>query len=385
LAFALSFTPRPPLSATETRTLVPHQGSLFAGTGQWKETNPLTPPQIIRLDKPGGDWELEVEFPIDPVNRIAVACLSEIYFPTANQRTLICGFFGGSAVGVRNAPGQWSVTPIGDRRGQIRSFIAHKDYHTGVDMAFAGADQGIFSGVYDTDVPGTIQWATVPELDISGFPPMARGHPERVMSFAELRGVLYATIGQKIFRRNDNGGKATWAHMWTNPLPGISQSGLRGMTPVNGNLWVGVEGTCGRIVSVDATTWESATEIDLSGEHHFYVIVAYNNMCILPGPGLTLLAGLDGEETGPAHYLVLNDGAWRRFALPPLARNPMVSCRTICPSPFNGDVYFGGYDCNDKPARDTAWVVVAPIGEALVGATLSPHAHATAAKERAYR
>jgi hypothetical protein len=363
MTFSLSYTPQPPLSATETRALVPHKGSLYAATGQWQETSPITPPQIIRLDEARGNWQLEVEFPIDPVNRIAVACLEELHFPTANLTTLVCGFFGGSAVGVKNKQGQWIVTRIGNGTGQIRSFIAHKDNITSVDMAFAGSNQGIFSGVYDTVFPGEIQWASTPELDISGFPPMAGGHPERVMSFAELNGVLYATIGQRIFRRND-GGHSSWTSMWTNPLPGISQSGLRGMTPVNGNLWVGVEGTEGRIVSIDPGTGESTTKIDISGPRHYYVIVAYNDMCILPGGAL--LAGLDGRETGPAHYLVLNNGVWSEFAIPPVAPNPMVSCRTICASPFgDGNVYFGGYDCNNKPAINTAWVAVSPISGAL--------------------
>jgi hypothetical protein len=361
MAWNLSYTPRPPLSATETRTLVSHNGSLFAGTGQWEETAPITPPQIIRLDTIGGNWQLETEFPLSPVNRIAVACLSEIHFPTANQTTLVCGFFGGSAVGVRNAPGQWSVTRLGNGTGQIRSFIAHKDYVTGVDMAFAGSNQGIFSGVYDTALPGEIMWASTPELDTSGFPPMSGGHPERVMSFTERRGVLYATIGQKIFRRND-GGRSSWSHMWTNPLPGISQSGLRGMTLVNDELWVGVEGTEGRIVAVDPVTWGSSTEIDISGPHHHYVIVAYNNMCILniPGGGRALLAGLDGSESGPAHYLVLNNGVWSRITIPSVAPN------SICASPFNNtDVYFGGPDRNSKPGRNTAWVAVSPISGAI--------------------
>jgi len=368
MTFSLSYTPQPPLSATEARALVKHNGSLYCGTGNWKQTTPISGPQIIRLDSVSGTWQLEVEFPIAPVNRIAVACLSEIYFPTANTTTLVCGFFGGSAVGVRNAPGQWSVTRIGNGSGQIRSFIAHRDNVTRVDMAFAGSNQGIFSGVYDTALPGEIMWASTPELDISGFPPMSKGLPERVMSFAEQGGVLYATIGQRIYRRND-GAPSSWTLVWTNPLPGISQSGLRGMTPVNGNLWIGVEGTEGRIVSIDPTTWESQTELDISGPRHYYVIVAYNNMCVLNVPGTSgraLLAGLDGRETGPAHYLCLYKGVWTEFAIPPAAPNPMVSCRTICASPFNTtDVYFGGYDCNGKSARDTAWVAVSPIDGAL--------------------
>ena len=362
MTFSLSFTPHPPFSATEARALVSHQGSLFCATGNWCESNPISGPQIIKLDAPGGGWKLEADFPIDPVNRIAVACLAELHFPTANQTTLVCGFFGGSAVGVRNAPGQWSVTRIGNGTGQIRSFRAHRDSATLVDMAFAGSDQGIFSGVYDTELPGTIQWASTPELDISGFPPMARGHPQRVMSFAELRGSLYATIGQDIWQRFD-GGRSGWWKVWPNPMPGISQSGLRGMTAIDGNLWVGVEGTEGRIVSVDAASWDSHTELDLSGPRGYYIIVAYNDFCVLPGGAV--LAGLDGRLDWPAHYVVLNNGVWSKVEIPPVAPKAMVSCRSICASPFGPELYFAGFDCNGKLARNTAWVAVSPIDGAL--------------------
>ena len=361
MTFTLSWTPPPP--ATEMRALIRHNGKLYGGTGNWLSTGFAAGPSIIRLDAPNTPWALEQFFPIAPVNRIAVACLNEIHFPTARLTTLICGFFGGSAVGLKTSTGAWVVTPIGNRRGQIRSFTAHVDSVSHVDLAFAGSDQGIFSGVYDTALPGEIMWASTPELDISGFPPLARGHSQRVMSFAELRGVLYATIGQDIWERLDRA-PAAWRKVWSNPYPGVSQSGLRGMTPVNGDLWVGVEGTNGRIVSVNATTWASTTEIDLSGPHHFYVIVAYNDMCILPNG--VLLAGLDGAATSPAHYVVLNNGVWSRFALPPLAPSPMRSVRTICPSPFNSsEIYFGGFDCNGGPADNTAWVVNGLITDAV--------------------
>jgi hypothetical protein len=357
VAFTLSYTPRTPFAATEARTLITHKGSLYCGTGLWRDADKPSPgPQIIRLDSVGGNWQLEQAFPPPPVNRIAIACLAEIYFPVANQTTLVCGFFGGSAVGVKTTGG-WTVTPIGNHRGQIRSFISHVDNVTGVDMAFAGADEGIFSGVYDVVLPGTIQWATTPELDISGFPVMYRNHPERVMSFAELRGVLYATVGQKIFRRDD-GHPSSWTHVWTNPQPGLSNSGLRGMTAINGNLWVCPEGTECRVVSVDATTWQSQTEYDIS-QGKYYQIAAYNDICTTNFNGSPMiLIGLDGAPGTQAKYITYYQGTWSRFDLPPISPHPMVSVRTICSSPFNtNDIYFGGYDCNDlltEPNR--AWV-----------------------------
>jgi hypothetical protein len=124
MAFALSFKPHGSFSATEARTLIVHKGSLFCGTGQWCAINKGVGPQMIRQDSSGGEWRLEQTFSPQPpgdVNRIAISCVSELHFPTANLTTLVCGFFGGSAVAVKNAAGQWRVTRVGDGRGEIHA------------------------------------------------------------------------------------------------------------------------------------------------------------------------------------------------------------------------------------------------------------------------
>ena len=51
----------------------------------------------------------------------------------------------------------------------------------------------------------------------------------------------------------------------------------------------------------------------------------------------------------------------------------LVAPRTFVVSPFPEDagkvIYFGGFDCNFFPARDTAWVFRAPL-ETVLGAGL---------------
>jgi hypothetical protein len=43
-----------------------------------------------------------------------------------------------------------------------------------------------------------------------------------------------------------------------------------------------------------------------------------------------------------------------------LAGQAFVSIRTIVASPFrDGNLFFGGYDCNFHPADGTAWVATA--------------------------
>lgn len=57
----------------------------------------------------------------------------------------------------------------------------------------------------------------------------------------------------------------------------------------------------------------------------------------------------------------------RRIETPASEPRPiLVVVRSIAVSPFEpGTLYFGGYDPNAKPARDTAWVYSAPIAAAL--------------------
>jgi poly(A) polymerase len=137
--------------------------------------------------------------------------------------------------------GAWTATTLAEDRPapnllpQIRSLAAHRDRATGADYVFAGNDpRGIFAGSYDPARPGRIRWGAAPELDISaistaGFRGLAGRL--RVNAFAECDGVLYAAVGQQIYRRDD-GAAPRWRLVYTNPDPGHSETGLRGLTAV---------------------------------------------------------------------------------------------------------------------------------------------------------
>src|SRR5439155_23123960 len=89
----------------------------------------------------------------------------------------------------------------------------------------------------------------------------------RVSSFAEANGRLYAAVGQQIFERVD-GAAPQWRLIYTNPRPGHSETGLRGLTAIPGNvggeaLLVAVEGSEARLVRVDPASGGEATELDL--------------------------------------------------------------------------------------------------------------------------
>jgi hypothetical protein len=136
-----------------------------------------------------------------------------------------------------DATGAWTAMSLPVARvtsgiQQVRAMAMHRDRRTGIDQVFAGNDpHGIVSGGYDDAAVGGIRWGANPELDISrlsapSFPGLTL---LRVASFAECNDILYATIGQQIYRRLD-GAPPRWELFYTNPRPGYSETGLRGLT-----------------------------------------------------------------------------------------------------------------------------------------------------------
>jgi hypothetical protein len=305
-----------------------------------------------------------------------------------------------------DATGKWvAVTLAQDRPApdflpQIRAFGTHRDRITGVDQVFAGqTPRGIFAGHFDPGVPGRISWAAAPELDASTVSTAFSGLAGRlrVSSFAEANGRLYAAVGQQVYERID-GSAPRWRLVYTNPRPGRSETGLRGLTAIHGAaggdaLLAAVEGNAARVVRIDPTTGGEVTELDLtdflarSWEMRVnYTIAAYNDMTKV---GNSLLLGLMAfiprtSPIGAGHGVVdvgygqVESGAWYlvrwpngrydlRRVVAPFAQ-PLVAVRTIRVSPFAGEtIYFAGYDANKAPAHNTAWVARATLASALRG------------------
>jgi hypothetical protein len=424
------------MGGTEIRSLVGHAGKLFAGNGYWEDApgpEGLQGAEILVLDGPDGRWRVDHVFdeltPRGRARNLAIAVMGEARFatdgngqPLANPVSILLAstwdLTGEVKIFARDdATGAWpGATLAYDERipgvrhiSQVRSFGSHRDRVTGIDYAFAGDDpHGIFNGVYDPSVPGRIHWSQTPELDISGvsvaeFPGMAGRL--RVTSFAECNDRLYATVGQQIYERMD-GATPSWRLIYTNPNPGRSQSGLRGLTAApsptgQGHvLLAAVEGTAGRIIRVDPRDGSEATDLDL---HDFlskawgmdvgYTIAAYNNMTEVHdnhGEDLFLI-GLEafipryspvaaghrmsnigrGRLEGNAWYLIRSpEGNYDLRRIPARPGPAMVSTRSIAVSPFPTDpdaVYFAGFDANRTRVHNTAWIVRATLATAIGG------------------
>jgi poly(A) polymerase len=377
-------------------------------------------PQILVLDGAGKPWRVDHEFDERVANgrrrHIAISALAYVTFRTDQRGAALASPVSMLLASTWDVTARRLVFARDDRTGawegafiaqgtpapnflpQIRSFGFHRDRRSGVDHVFAGDTDGIFSGVFDPGVPGGINWSATPELATAGlgadaFPGLSRGL--RISSFAEAQGRLLAAIGQQIWVRED-GAVPRWRKIYTNPDPHFSETGLRGLTAVSEAgtgefLLAAVEGIKSRIVRIDPTTGAETTDLDLDdlldrswGTRVSYAIAAYNDMAKAAHTpaGDDLLIGIEAyipaKSPRPPGHVVLDlnrgveGGAWFLVRHPgghyelhqvtarfPVMGQNLVSARTFAPSPFpeeNGAFYVGGYDCNEVPAHDTAWI-----------------------------
>jgi hypothetical protein len=422
------------IGGTEVRFLTGHYGKLYAGNGYWEDQPGPEGPQgaqILILDESGARWRVEHSFderlPDGRPRDLAISALREVSFRTdgigarlpSPVSLLVASTWdltGSTRISSRDdATGAWTAVvlaqdrPLPDFLPQVRSFGAHRDRQTGIDLVFAGQDpQGVFSGSYDAIVPGRIRWGTTPELDIShistsAFPGLA--DRVRVTSFAECNGRLYAAVGQQIYERID-GAAPHWRLVYTNPHPRRSETGLRGLTAVpslSGSgevLLAAVEGDAARIIRVDPNDGSEVTDLDLEAflvnrwqTRVGYVIAAYNDMAKIHDNqrGDLLLIGLEafipprapapsGHSVVDVGYGQLDAGGWylvrypdgrydlRQITASPVAGQALVATRSIASSPFANDgdtIYFAGYDANKASAHNTAWIFRASLVTAL--------------------
>jgi hypothetical protein len=410
------------MGGTELRNLGTHGGKLYAGNGYWMDRpspEGSQPAQILVLDGPTSRWRVERDLDERLANgrtprHLAVSALQSMTFSSDHAgRTLspavpmlLAGTWdlsGGSQVMSRNdRTGAWTaislpVPRVSSGIQQVRALAHYRDRRTGLDLVFVGNDRhGILSGAYDETAVGGIRWSASAELETAkiaapSFPGLSL---LRVTSFAECNGALYAAIGQQIYRRLD-GAAPRWDLIYTNPRPGHSETGLRGLTAVanpagSGQvLLTAVEGSASRIVRVDPATGEETNELDIGAflndawaTRVGYVIAAYNDMTAVPGPrgeprqliGIeTFLPEASPMPVGHERVDGLDGGGWylvrhgeRRYALvkigdrQPQTGKALIATRAIAMSPFASDpdrIYFAGYDANKRAAHDTAWIL----------------------------
>jgi hypothetical protein len=397
------------LGGTEMRHLLASAGKLYAGNGFAQDQPGLEGaqgPAIVVLDAPHARWRIETQFdtmmPDKRTRRdIEISALAAVAWHGAPMLLAApLDRTGASRVFSRDdKTGAWAGAtlaqdrPAPDLAPGVTSLAAHRDRVTGIEHVFAGqSPRGIFDGVLDAGAPGHIRWAAAPEFSLGAasknFPGLEKG--VRVTGFAEADGTLFAAVGQQIFARND-GESPHWRLLYTNPQKNFSKTGLRGLTAIGGpggeTLIAAVEGEHARILRIDPKSGAETTELDLEkfigkewGTRIAYAIAGFEGMAKAPDPagGTALLIGLETflapDAPRPAGHAVNGDleaGGWYlvrhgdgHYTLHRIAtfllwsQHPLVAVRDIVASPFAGDdgVYFAGFDTNDFPAHNGAWI-----------------------------
>jgi hypothetical protein len=409
------------IGGTELRALAVMDGALYAGNGYWHDSRRADPAlpgaQVLVLNSPAGSWQVDAEFddriasgPQAGLRRYqAIGAMDRVTFssdfrgrelasPVSVLLASVWDRLGSLTLFARDGRSrQWSKTVFAataPHGAQIRSFGFHRDSVTGIERVFAGTNPlGIVSGGYDPQGPGRIAWQAGPEPGVSPTRPA-----QRVMSFAECDGKLYATVGWQIYQRRD-GLAPSWHEVftWGRGLPLNGNGGLRGLTPVSDPdyggqaLLVAAEGRQGRLLRIAPRgQFRAVTELDVlafaSRELSTPVrslIVAYNDMTAYPStpqPGIpagSLLiggyhaatplspVGVGTQHVAPGAYILIRDPAqgYRGLEVADPAITPapaLVATRAIAVSPFPSDppgtVYAGGFDAGGITSHNSAWL-----------------------------
>ena len=316
------------LGGTEARALVTMGGKLYAAIGYWEDReagNPALPGgQILRLDTPDAEWKVDLEldervasgpnaqkrkyyaisalasviFTVDGTGRALAQPVPMLLASTSERGPGLFVFYRDES------SSQWSrhsfVDPAVAGVTQIRSFTIYRDKVTGVQRVFAGTSPwGIFSGVYDPAASGKIRWDAQAEPWEATGPRSDKPRPrDRVMSFAECNGRLYATVNNKVYERQ-NGASPFWRKIYEHPYDaGTRLSGFRGATSIpdpkgHGQiLLLALEHRPLQIFRLDPRHPGQAVEdLNVSAFLHSamkttvrYGIAAYNNMVSYPNP-----------------------------------------------------------------------------------------------------
>jgi hypothetical protein len=323
---------------------------------------------------------------------------------------------GGVDVFVRDdVKGSWQTTRVlsgvkGDDAA-TRAMTVHRDAVTGVDRAFMSIGiHGIFSGVYDAQSPGRIRWDRQPESGPT---------QTRILALTEANGSLFFSEGMKIYRRVDGPAPRYLLVVDMSDVrdEGATRTqlseigGVRGLTAIanpNGAgeslifLWASGPRSQGCIFRLDPDgsggyvrkREQCLAPLVSAYLGHVpvpYVLGNYNALFPVRDPVTQEVVSLIGlaafvaqnpyspaakiptapnqrKTTGGFYagglYAIRDaKGRYRisEVAGPPSPSLPaLVSVRAFAMSPFPEDrgnvVYFAGYDGNDSPSSDTAWI-----------------------------
>jgi hypothetical protein len=419
------------MGGSEIMHLVGHQGMLFASVGYWEDSRNIfyggkdkdnAWAQILRLDKPDGKREVDLE--LGPMY-VRPEILKSITFTTDGEgkslkepvNLLIACAYTVTAHAMETTmftrnddTGQWvrSVVYSGPKQADgenqsVRAICIHRDKVTGIDRIFMSLGKlGVFSGVYDTTSPGKVRWESHSESGPVEVRPLA---------IINSNGDLFFSAGRKVYRRNDGASPSyTVVQDMSDLYPNVAfqpTGGIRGLTSIpspGGNgaslIFLMSEGpnARGAVYRLDPTKDGHYTRVReiyldelmskyLSGNAVTYVLGAYNCFFPVVDPATGQLVHLfgfmarikrqnfptvkGGFYAGGMYAIRDNNGVyWLKEvngrSTP--SKPPLVAVRTFAQSPFPScdTIYFSGYDGNFQPALNRAWIFSTSLKNALL-------------------
>ena len=408
------------MGGSEILQLETHKDKLFASVSYWQDesniwyggnNSNLGWAQIIRLDNPNGMWSVDLD--LDSYY-LRPEILKEIIFTKdfngnlldTPDTLLIVGAYSSnfifgpviSSAFVRDDnSGNWNQTiiyegdlPAGESYS-IRDMELYTDQVTGNEhLLISVGTKGIFSGSYNPNIEGKIQWNVEPEIGPFNI---------RSLGITITNNSLYFSSGNKIYVRND-GETPTYSivHDFSDLSSNINSAvgGIRGLTSIdnpNTNdeslllMWCPDGQSKGTVFRLDSNTsggFDREYEIKLSllvedylpGTTVNYVLGAYNEFIKvydytenefyhLVGFEATIQGGnypsWNGYYSGALFALRNNNAEYQLEEINgaiSFEDSPLVATRCYAQSPFANEnaIYFGGFDPNGFLATNKAWI-----------------------------
>jgi len=406
------------MGGSEVLQLVSHKNKLFASISYWQDESNIWYggnnsnigwAQIISLNNPNENWTVDLDldsYYLRPEILKQVVFTKDMYgnsLSTPDSLLIVAAYSTNFVFGpvtasafVRNdQTNSWNVTtiyegnlPAGESYS-IRDMQIYTDQVTGEEMLFTSVGTyGIFSGKYNPNLEGKIQWNSIPEhgpLDI------------RPLSIVVADNVLYFSSGNKIYKRIDGPNPSySIVHDFSDLSSDINSAvgGIRGLTVISNEesesmllMWCPNSQSKGTIFRLDPnlnggfdriyeTKLSLLVEEYLPGTTVNYLLGAYNDFLKVFNPidneyyhivgfESTIQGGnypsWNGYYSGAlfairnrdAEYLLEEVNESISFNDPEL-----VATRCYVESPFNNEnaIYFGGFDPNGFLSTNKAWI-----------------------------
>jgi hypothetical protein len=316
-------------------------------------------------------------------------------------------------------------TGVKGNDNSVRSAVVYRDRVTGEQRLHLSVGiLGVFTAAYDPTAAGQLRW--------SGGPEAGSQTDTRILSMVEANGSLFLSEGTRVLRRVDGPSPryVVVADLSGERDPDTDRAkfqnigGIRGLSAIEGPVagreslifvWHPGMQSPGCVMRLDPqpdgsyaryreTCLADMVSQYLGGAPIPFVLGAYNTFTPLRDPDSKALHHVIGLEAfiasspfgqsfqglipqaqqrimsggfyGGGLYAVRDPkGRWRigevngKYGA---GQPELVSIYTFALAPFDGDrpatVYVGGYDPNNLPASDTAWVFSASLANLLSGA-----------------